>query len=90
MVKIFEDERGSKLEKEYYKIFGRYPTWYWQQETVEKCYERIENEIENEKQNHLFKFKYGKPKMNREFNEEIVKILEEDLTREEYVKKLMI
>ena len=87
-MKTFEDEKGKQIEKEYYKYFGKYPCWYWQQETVKQCYERLENEIENKKNNFIFKFKHGNPKMNKEFNEEIVKILEEDLNREELIIKI--
>ena len=49
MKKIFEDEIGAALEKEYFQLFGKYPTWYWQQETVKHCYERIRKEIEEKK-----------------------------------------
>lgn len=49
MKRIFEDERGKKIEKEYYELFGEYPAWSWETETVEQCYSRIEKEIENKK-----------------------------------------
>lgn len=49
MKQIFNDEKSKGLEKEYYKYFEKYPTWYFEQETVDECYQRVRKEIEERK-----------------------------------------
>jgi len=50
MKKIFKDEKSIGLEDEYYKLFERYPTWYYQQESVDECYSRVRKEIAQKKE----------------------------------------
>ncbi len=46
MKKIFNDEKSKGLKEEYNKEFDEYPSWAWQQETVDQCYARVKKEIE--------------------------------------------
>lgn len=46
---IFQDERGKQIENEYKKVFGTNPFWSFEEETMDECYDRLEKEIKEEK-----------------------------------------